>query len=78
MDNSLLKFLEELDTEMARQMLKDLRTEERRTPQLYNAINKLLDRHKFHIAKLEPEADVLGNLSTTLNEYLNMKPEDFN
>lgn len=69
MDDSLIKFLEQLDTEMARKMLQDLLNDEKRTPQLYNAINKLLDRHKFQINKLQPEGDVLGALSDSLADY---------
>ncbi|MFK9897393.1 hypothetical protein, partial [Pseudomonas aeruginosa] len=46
----LIKFLEMLDTEMAQQMLMDLKNPEKRTPQLYNAIGKLLERHKFQIS----------------------------
>ena len=68
-DKSLIKFLELLDTEMAKQMLADLRNEEKRSPQLYNAIGKLLERHKFQIGKLNPDADVLGGLSDSLAEY---------
>lgn len=69
MDESLVKFLEQLDTEMARNMLTDLRNDEKRTPQLYNSINKLLDRHKFQINKIQPEGDVLGALADSLADY---------
>lgn len=68
-DQSLIKFLEKLDTEMARLMLQDLRDDSKRTPSLYTAVNKLLDRHKFQINKLQPEGDVLGALSDSLSEY---------
>ena len=68
-DNSLIKFLEMLDTNMAQQMLRDLRDDERRGPQLYNAINKLLDRHKFQIGKLQPDVDILGSLGSALEDY---------
>ncbi|WP_238841981.1 hypothetical protein [Xylella fastidiosa] len=40
-DKSLIAFLEMLDTAMAQRMLADLANDEKRTPQLYNAINKL-------------------------------------
>lgn len=66
---TLLKLLEQIDTDMARNMLEDLRDPERCTPQLYNAINKFLDRHKFHIDKLQPEGDVLGNLGAALQDF---------
>lgn len=68
-DNSLIKFLEMLDTNMAQQMLRDLHDDKRRGPQLYNAINKLLDRHKFQIGKLQPDADILGSLGSALEDY---------
>lgn len=49
-DKSLIHFLEMLDTEMAQRMLVDLQDDDKRTPQLYNAIGKLLDRHKFQVS----------------------------
>ena len=68
-DKTLIKFLEMLDTEMAQRMLVDLQSEERRTPQLYNAIGKLLDRHKFQVSKLTPDENILGGLAGSLEEY---------
>lgn len=68
-DKSLIKFLEMLDTEMAQRMLKDLQDDERRTPQLYNAIGKLLERHKFQISKLQPDENILGGLADALSDY---------
>lgn len=68
-DKSLITFLEMLDTAMAQRMLADLVNDERRTPQLYNAINKLLDRHKFQIGKLQPDVHILGGLAGALEEY---------
>lgn len=68
-DKSLITFLEMLDTAMAQRMLADLSDPERRSPQLYNAINKLLDRHKFQIGKLQPDVHILGNLAGALEEY---------
>ena len=68
-DKTLIKLLEMLDTEMAQRMLADLQNEERRTPQLYNAIGKLLDRHKFQISKLTPDENILGGLAAGLEEY---------
>ncbi|QOC57607.1 putative terminase small subunit [Erwinia phage pEp_SNUABM_10] len=68
-DKTLIKLLEMLDTEMAQRMLADLRDEERRTPQLYNAIGKLLDRHKFQISKLTPDTNILGGLADALDGY---------
>lgn len=68
-DKSLIQFLELLDTEMAQRMLKDLQSDERRTPQLYNAIGKLLERHKFQISKLQPDENILGGLADALTDY---------
>lgn len=68
-DKSLITFLEMLDTAMAQRMLADLSNDERRSPQLYNAINKLLDRHKFQIGKLQPDVHILGGLAGALEEY---------
>lgn len=68
-DKSLITFLEMLDTAMAQRMLADLANDERRSPQLYNAINKLLDRHKFQIGKLQPDVHILGRLAGALEEY---------
>lgn len=68
-DKILIKLLEMLDTEMAQRMLADLQSEERRTPQLYNAIGKLLDRHKFQISKLTPDENILGGLAAGLEDY---------
>lgn len=67
-DNTLERLLEALDTDMARNMLADLKYESRRTPQLYNAVGKLLERHKFTIAKLKPDADLLGDLAAALDD----------
>ncbi|QFR42386.1 terminase small subunit [Pantoea phage vB_PagP-SK1] len=75
-DNTLIKFLEMLDTEMAQRMLKDLQDDERRTPQLYNAIGKLLERHKFQISKLAPDQNILGGLADGLDAYNQMVNKD--
>lgn len=75
-DKSLIKFLEALDTEMAQRMLVDLQNDERRTPQLYNAIGKLLERHKFQVSKLQPDADILGGLASGLEAYNKKVDED--
>lgn len=75
-DKSLIHFLEMLDTNMAQQMLKDLQNEDKRTPQLYNAIGKLLERHKFQISKLQPDENILGGLADSLAEYNAMTDAD--
>lgn len=65
-------FLLQLDTNMARQMLEDLQDPERRGPQLYNAIGKLLERHKFQISRFNPEEEVLKGLANTMDKYDNV------
>lgn len=72
MDNLLEQLLEAIDTEKAQYMLQDLRDPDKRTPQLYNAIEKLLERHKFTIAKLKPNASLLGDLADALKEVPEM------
>lgn len=74
--NSLIHFLEMLDTEMAQRMLMDLQDDSKRTPQLYNAIGKLLERHKFQISKITPDADILGGLASGLEDYNKMVGSD--
>lgn len=69
MSQSVLEqLLEAIDTETGRNLLADLRNEERRTPQLYNAVGKYLERHKFAIAKLKPDEGLLGELAKALAE----------
>lgn len=63
---NLEQLLQSLDSESARLMLKDLQDPEKRTPQLYNAIGKLLDRHKFNISKVQPDESILGELASAL------------
>lgn len=58
--------LQMLDHESAKLMLKDLKDDEKRTPQLYNAIAKLLERHKFTLGKVVPDHSVLGDLAAAL------------
>lgn len=69
MSQSVLEqLLEAIDTETGRNLLADVRDPERRTPQLYNAIGKYLERHKFTIQKLQPDAGLLGELASALDE----------
>lgn len=58
--------LQALDHESAKLMLKDLKDDEKRTPQLYNAIAKLLERHKFTLGKVVPDRSILGDLAAAL------------
>lgn len=64
----LEQLLEAIDTETGRNLLADIRDPERRTPQLYNAVGKYLERHKFSIQKLQPDAGLLGALADALSE----------
>lgn len=79
-DKILMKLLEAIDTEMALKMLNDLRDPEKRTPQLYQAVNRFLDRHDFGIKSLMVDSSVLGELQETaakaLEEFDKMSRED--
>ncbi|ALO80006.1 terminase small subunit [Pseudomonas phage PPPL-1] len=75
-DNVLEKLLEAIDTDLGRQLLADLRDDERRGPQLYNAIGKYLERHKFTIAKLKPDESLLGDLARALDEVPDLTDDD--
>lgn len=66
MAQTMEELLQALDSESARLMLQDLKDPERRTPQLYNAIAKLLERHKFNISKVQPDEGILGDLASAL------------
>lgn len=72
MSNNPMKAMEELlqqlDSESARLMLVDLKDPDKRTPQLYNAIAKMLERHKFTVGKVVPDHSVLGELASALPE----------
>lgn len=62
------EMLQRLDSESARLMLVDLQDPAKRSPQLYNAIAKMLERHKFTIGKVVPDHSVLGDLAAALPE----------
>lgn len=72
----LEQLLEAIDTETGRNLLADLRVEARRTPQLYNAIGKYLERHKFAIQKLQPDKGLLGELAAALEEVPELTDEE--
>lgn len=77
MSQSVLEqLLEAIDTETGRNLLGDLRDPERRSPQLYNAIGKYLERHKFAIAKLKPDEGLLGELADALSEVPELTDEE--
>lgn len=75
-DNVLEKLLEAIDTDLGRQLLADLRDNDRRGPQLYNAIGKYLERHKFTIAKLKPDESLLGDLARALDEVPDLDDDE--
>lgn len=77
MSQSILEqLLEAIDTETGRNLLTDLRDPERRTPQLYNAVGKYLERHKFTIQKLQPDEGLLGALASALDEVPTLTDEE--
>lgn len=67
-EDLLRRLLVLLDTETGQALLNDLRDKDRRSPQLYNALGKYLERHKFTIAKLQPNESLLGDLAAALDE----------
>lgn len=73
----ILQYLLELiDTEMGRALLADLRDETKRCPQLYNAVDKFLSRHKFALASIMAEQGDLGDLQAALDAFQEMELED--
>lgn len=67
--NALEVLLELIDTEMAKCLLDDLRDDERRGPQLYNAVSKFLDRHGFKLSSLQTNEEDLGELEKALAQF---------
>ena len=65
----LEQFLLMLDTERARLMLQDLRDDTKRSPQLYNAIEKLLARHNFVLSKVSVDEEQLADMEALNKEY---------
>ncbi|AZS13034.1 putative DNA packaging protein small subunit [Escherichia phage vB_EcoP-Ro103C3lw] len=65
----LEKFLLMLDTERARLMLQDLRDDSKRSPQLYNSIEKLLARHNFVLSKVSVDEKQLADMEALNREY---------
>ncbi len=77
MSQSVLEqLLEAIDTETGRNLLDDLKDPAKRTPQLYNAVGKYLDRHKFTISRLMPDATLLGALADALDEVPDLGDEE--
>lgn len=76
MSDVLQQLLEAIDTETGRSLLADLRDDAKRTPQLYNAIGKYLERHKFTIARLQPDASLLGDLAKALDGFKAISDDD--
>lgn len=68
-EDLLMRLLILLDTETGQALLNDIRDENRRSPQLYNALGKYLERHKFTISKLQPNESLLGDLGAALDEF---------
>lgn len=74
--NALEVLLELIDTEMARNLLADLRDDERRSFQIYGAANRFLDRHNFKLSSLMVEEGDLGELQAALDAFAKMELED--
>jgi hypothetical protein len=73
----LEQLLEAIDTETGKNLLADVKDSAKRTPQLYNAVGKYLERHKFAISKLQPDAGLLGALADALADVPAIDLEDY-
>lgn len=74
--NALEVLLELIDTEMARNLLIDLRDDSVRSHQIYSAANRFLDRHNFKLSSLMVEEGDLGELQAALDAFSKMELED--
>lgn len=74
--NALEVLLELIDTEMARNLLIDLRDDSVRSHQIYSAANRFLDRHNFKLSSLMVEEGDLGELQAALDAFQKMELED--
>lgn len=68
-EEMLQDFLALLDANLAQQMLEDLNDPMKRCPTLYNAINKMLDRHKFQVTSIAPDEEKMNKIANTLKLY---------
>lgn len=68
-EEALKELLLAIDTKMARQIVKDLEDPEKCTPQLYNAIGKYLERHKFQINTIVPDEEVNAKMAISLDAF---------
>ncbi|HHT3896427.1 TPA: hypothetical protein ACXDFY_004463 [Enterobacter roggenkampii] len=67
-----------IKSETASMLLADLMDEEKRTPQLYNAIIKFLEMNKHHIVKyMDDDSDTTDQLEDILSQIPDL-PEQHN
>ena len=67
-----------IKSETASMLLADLMDEEKRTPQLYNAIIKFLEMNKNHIVKyMDDDSDTTDQLEDILSQIPDL-PEQYN
>jgi len=66
MSKALELVLQELASEEARLLLEDMKNPEKRTPQFYQAVHRVLERYNFNISKVQPDESVLGDLAAAI------------
>lgn len=66
MSKNLELLLQELASEEALLLLDDIRDPDKRSPQLYQAVHRVLERYKFNISKVQPDEGVLGELAAAI------------
>ncbi len=76
LDVQLRDFLLLLDSAQCEFLLKDLKDEEKRTPALYTAINRVLARHEFTIKSVAIDESILGELGEAVQEALKITEEE--
>ncbi|MGL5583291.1 MAG: hypothetical protein ACRDCE_20385 [Cetobacterium sp.] len=66
MSKVLEDMLQQLASEEARLLLVDMKDPEKRTPQFYQAVHRVLERYKFNISKVQPDEGILGDLAAAI------------
>lgn len=56
------RMLQALATQEAKYLLEDFKNAEKRTPQLYGAVNKLLQRYAFQLSKIAVDEKALADM----------------
>ncbi|CDM21635.1 predicted DNA packaging protein A or DNA maturase A [Citrobacter phage CR8] len=56
------RMLQALATQEAKYLLEDFKNPEKRTPQLYGSVNKLLTRYAFQLSKIAVDEKALADM----------------